>query len=152
MANRSKTIGLGVYLTISALAFLAATLVTDVVARMSFSTASLPHAIGDHFKYAGFSHSIMMLIPFAAISLICARLEKFSKTRSSLAIFSISVAALVYFYASGFWSAQSALQQERWTASSLSVGILPFIGFGVAFVTICLAALASQLDRRERDG
>ncbi|MEZ5708580.1 MAG: hypothetical protein R3E02_04220 [Blastomonas sp.] len=152
MTNRSKKIELGVYLSVSALAFLAATLVTDVIARISFSAVSLPYAIGDHFKYANLFHSILMLTPFAIISLICARLEIIVKTRSSLSIFLISTGALTYFYANGFWSAQSSLHQQRWTTSSLSVGLLPFIGFGIVFVTIFFAALATQLDRRDHDG
>jgi hypothetical protein len=152
MANLNRTIGWGVYITLSVFAFIAATLVTDVIARMSFSKVSLFGAVGDHFRYAGIILSVMMIIPFVAISAICALLEKSTKPKISFVIYVISTGCLIYFYAKGFWAAQEALQQERWTASSLSVGILPFIGFGVVLVAIGLAAIASKLNCAEREG
>ena len=44
----------------------------------------------------------------------------------------LAFCSLYYF---GYWGAQHALQQEKWTASALSVGLLPFAGGLVALVS-----------------
>lgn len=53
-------------------------------------------------------------------------------------LFAASMTALVYLYFVGHWGAQDALLQEKWTASALSVGLLPFegalVGLGSALV------------------
>ena len=148
MTIRRGPLGLRAYLVTSAFVFVTATSVTDVLARMEFSATSLESAIVAHFKYTGIIHYIALIAPFLLVSLICWRLDRFTRHRISLPIFFLSICVLGYFYAGGFWGTQAALHQGRWTAASLSVGLLPFIGLAIVFGSACLAALASMLDRR----
>jgi hypothetical protein len=152
MAIRHKSLGLGVYFTLSFVAFVVAALITDIAARMSIASASLSYATSAYLEYPRIVRSIILFVPFALVAAICAWLEKRVNLWGCLLIFLIAIGTLCFFYANGFWDAQLALSRRRWTAASLSVGLLPFIGLGIAIATGGVAIFVAQLDRRSLDG
>lgn len=143
-----RAVGFKAYLVISALAFIAATLIVDIVAGMTFDTTSFSSNVFEYVKGPNAVFVLLSISPFIAVALISGLLNRSSGPTRSLPLFSTAILALVFSYAKGHWNSQLLLQKERWTAASFSVGVLPFIGFGIVFVTICVAALASQLGRR----
>ncbi|MEZ0243342.1 MAG: hypothetical protein ACAH11_08210 [Sphingomonas sp.] len=139
------------YLLIAFLAFIASVTISDLIARMtiggdSLATAFIEHAQWDWETAIGV---LLLLIPFAGVALICAAANQRVRTRSAVAIFGVSLAILAYFYFDGFQAAQQAMVQERWTAATLSIGLLPFfIGLPLLAVTVVAAVVAMSVDRR----
>ncbi len=143
--------GLKFYLPLALVAFLAATIGADLVARTTIAGESLAFALRDHLHWAGvqFVMTILLLAPFVAIAFVCARVEKKARSRSAILIFALAMFTLLYFYFEGHQAAQQALEEGMLTAATLSVGLLPFfIGIPLVLAVIGAGALATKFDRR----
>lgn len=143
--------GLKVYLPLALVAFVAATIGADLVARTTIAGESVAFAIRDHLHWAGvqFVGTILLLAPFVAVAFVCARVAKKARSRSAFLIFALAMLTLLYFYFEGHQAAQQALKEEMWTAASLSIGLLPFfIGVPVLLAVIVAGTLATKFDRR----
>jgi|SRR6185503_15325472 len=143
--------GLKVYLPIALVVFVAATLGADVVAQTSIGGKALSDALHEHLYWAGVEllGTLFLLAPFIAVAGICALAERRARTRTVLAIFSLAMLALLYFYFQGYQAAQRAELQHMWTAATLSIGFLPFgIGLAVVLAVILFGWLAKEVDPR----
>lgn len=146
--------GLKLYLPVAVVVFVAATVGADVVAMMVIGGQPFAAALHEHLYWARveFVGTVLLLAPFVAVAFVCARVEKKSRTRSALLFFAVAMLALLYFYFHGYLSAERAAQQQKWTAASLSIGLLPFfIGIPVVLAVIGAGALAAKYDRRMSD-
>jgi hypothetical protein len=141
------------YLALAAVAFLAATTGSDLVARTSIAGEPVDFALREHLHWAGvqFVGTLLLLAPFLAVAVVCALVEKDARSRSVIAIFTVAMFALLYFYFQGHQAAQHALLEEKWTAATLSIGLLPFfVGGPVLLAVIGAGAAATKLDPRAR--
>lgn len=114
-----------------------ATVGFDIVARMTIAGASFEQASAEHLAGATseWLGTAMLIAPFLAVGCISAVLHRRGRLRSALLIFILGTAPLLYFYFDGHHASQQALMDGHWTASALSVGLLPFlIGAPVAFI------------------
>lgn len=146
--------GLKVYLPLALVVFLAGTTGADLVARTSIAGEPFGVALREHLYWAGlqFVGTLMLLAPFVAAAFVCARAGKQARTRTVAPIFTAAMLTLLYFYFQGHQGAQLALLQEKWTASALSVGMLPFYpGIPVVLAVIAAGALAAKYDPRISD-
>ncbi|MBN8842674.1 MAG: hypothetical protein J0H88_05425 [Sphingomonadales bacterium] len=146
--------GLKIYLPTAIAMFLAATIGSDVVARMSIAGEAFGAALQEHLYYARvqFIGTILLLAPFAAVAFLSARADRQARSRSVALIFAVAMATLLYFYFRGYQGAQYALAEKKWTAAALSVGLLPlFIGPAVVLASLGASALAMRFDRRMPD-
>lgn len=146
--------GLKGYLPLAVAVFLAATTGADLIARTSIAAEPLAFALREHLYYASvqFVGTIFLLAPFVTVAFVCSRAEKRARSRSVSVIFVAAMFALLYFYFQGHQGAQHAILEEKWTAATLSIGLLPFfIGVPVVLLAWGATSLAAKLDRRMSD-
>jgi len=146
--------GLKIYLPLAVMVFLVATTGADLVARTSIAGEPFSVALREHLYWAGvqFVGTMLLLAPFVAVAFVCARVEKKAHSRSVALIFGVAMLALLYFYLQGHQGAQHALLEEKWTAATLSIGLLPFfVGVPVVLAVIGAGALAAKFHRRMSD-
>ncbi|MCJ8155866.1 hypothetical protein [Sphingomonas sp. LaA6.9] len=139
------------YLLSASVVFVVAVTGSDLIARMTIAGESFTNAVAEHGRWASDVALGMLLLffPFIGTALICASTNKRANTRSAAAIFCVSMATLAYFYFGGFQVAQYALLERKWTASALSVGLLPFfIGIPLLAVVAIAGLVAAKIDRR----
>ena len=137
---RAKT-----YAILAVAAFAAVVTGSDVAAAMVVRGLSLVDAFEQHLEWA--SHTVLGILflfaPYALAALICAGVNAQGRTRTAAALFALSLGALSYFYVVGFYAAEQAMVDQRWTAAALSVGLLPvFVGGPVLFALIAAALIA----------
>jgi hypothetical protein len=143
--------GQKIYVPIAVIVFLLGTAGADLVARTSIGGETFGHALNEHVYYACVEAigTILLLVPFIAVALVCARAEKRARTRSVGAIFALAMITLFYFYFEGYQGSQYAMLERKWTAAALAIGLLPFfIGIPVVGVVMGVGALAGKYDRR----
>jgi len=146
--------GLKFYLPVAVVVFLAATVGSDVVALMSIAGESFEVALREHVYWVGveFAGTLLLLVPFIAVAFTSAHWESRAGQHVSALIFAIAMLALLYFYFQAYQAAQIAAQAKRWTAATLSIGLLPFlIGFPVVIAAWAAEAVASTFQRRASD-
>lgn len=144
--------GLKFYLSLALIFFLAATTGADLIARTAIAREPFEAALREHlYYYAGVQivGTLILLTPFLAVAHLCARMEKKARRRTAVPIFTAAMFTLLYFYFQGHQAAQNALLDEKWTASTLAVGMLPlFPGVPVVLAVLAAGALASKWDPR----
>lgn len=144
--------GLKIILPIAVVVFLVATTCADIAASIGGEPVAV--ALREHLYWARvqFVGTLLLLAPFVAVAIICARMEKQVRTRSASLIFALAMLALLYFYFQAYQSAERAALKQLWTAATLSVALLPFlIGLPVVLAVIGAGALAAKYDRRMSD-
>lgn len=138
------------YLLLAALAFVIAVTGSDMFAKMAVSDLSIGQAFVQHLEWASLTvfGIVLLFAPYGAAALICAKLNERSRTGTAATLFALSLFVLSYFYFGGFYSAEQAMVDKRWTAAALSIGLLPFF-VGVPFVLALIGAafIARKLDR-----
>jgi hypothetical protein len=114
----------------AALCFLIATTGFDIAARVAVGGDSPGAAVSQSLYYSGMQPIGMLLLfgPFAVGAWISLWVKRKANTALACLLFAASMTTLGYFYFVGHWDAEHALQQKKWTASALSVGLLPFVG------------------------
>lgn len=145
---------LKLYLPITLVAFLSATLGADIFARISLTGETLESAVANQVQWNAIEPIgiLLLFLPFLAVALICALVERRARTRTAAAIFGAAMLTLVGFYFAGFRDAEQASLQHKWTAAALTIGFLPFfIGIPLAILTAGASALAMWFDPRPAD-
>ena len=142
---------LKVYLPVAFVAFVAATTGADLFASISIGGEPFAAALREHFYWASvqFVGTLFLLVPFVAVALIGALVERRARQRSATLIFAMGMLTLLYFYFQGYQAAEHAMLAKRWTAASLSIGLIPFfIGVPVVLAAGVAGAVAASFDRR----
>jgi hypothetical protein len=144
--------GLKVYLPLALIVFLAGTTGADLIARTSIAGEPFGAALQEHlYYYAGVQivGTAFLLTPFLAVAYLCARTEEKARGRMVFLIFSAAMLVLLYFYFQGHQAAQYALLEEKWTASALAVGMLPFYpGIPLVLAVLIAGKAAAKWDPR----
>ncbi len=117
-----------VFLPTSLLAALVSILLFDVVARMMVRAETFSNAINDSVYYSVTQPigTIMLLFPFLFVGWISAVVSKDAQQWKGWCYFICGVGVLFYLYFAGQMNASYYIEQKQWTASALSVGLLPF--------------------------
>ena len=139
------------YLLIALVAFFIAVTGSDLFAITTIAGEGFGDAVAEHLRWASETivGIVLLFVPFGGAALICGSANKRAKTRSVATIFCISMMILGYFYFGGFQAAQHALLVGKWTAASLSVGLLPFfIGIPMLALIAIAAAVVARTDRQ----
>jgi phosphotransferase system glucose/maltose/N-acetylglucosamine-specific IIC component len=129
------------YLVFFALAiflFIIATLGSDVVARTTVGGDSFGKAISDHVYYAVIQPigTTMLLAPFLLLGWMAASAAKRKGFDAGLGVFLLGMLLLGFMYFSGYQDSQGFMKERKWTAATLSIGLLPFKS--IPLLLICL--------------
>jgi hypothetical protein len=129
------------YLTffgLSLLLFVAATFGSDVLARTSVGGQPIATAAAEHLYYAGIQPigTAMLLAPFVLLGWIAASAVKRKGFDAGLGIFLLGVLLLGVMYFSGYQDSQGFMKERKWTAATLSIGLLPFKS--IPLLLLCL--------------
>ena len=125
---------------------------SDLIARITIAELRLGEAIREHLQWLSLTvvGVLLLFAPFGSIALICGTANRRARTRSAATLFLLSAAVLAYFYFEGFQASQQAMLDQRWTAATLSIGLLPlFIGLPLVVVVAVFAWVVARLDRRD---
>ena len=116
------------YTIASLISFFAATTGFEVLASVVQTQAAVISALREsiHSSLSQPIGSLLLAAPFLVIGVVAANLAKGVGSFQAKVFFVISVVALGALYLSGYWAAQQALLAHKWTAATLSVGLLPF--------------------------
>jgi hypothetical protein len=139
------------YLSLAVVAFVAATAGADIFAMITIAGETFVVALREHVYWAvvQFVGTMLLLAPFVIVAFLCAYMEEHARTRGAVLTFASAMLTLIYFYFENHQAAQVALLDERWTAATLSIGILPFfIGAPVVLAVLGVSALVAKLDPR----
>ncbi|ATE63742.1 hypothetical protein [Rhizorhabdus dicambivorans] len=139
------------YLLIAITAFLVAVTGSDLITRMTVGGDSFSEAVHGHLEWASTTKLgiAFLFMPFGVAAIVCGAVNRRSKTRSAATIFFIAMAALAYFYFSGFEGSHHAMLERKWTAAALSIGLLPFfVGIPLSVMVGIAALAAAGFDRR----
>ena len=112
----------------------------EVFARLWFGRNILLEAVGETFYYS-FAQpfgSLFLLVPIALLGWMSASLSVKKTLKCGLILFCAGAIALGLIYFWGHMGSQLAMQKHKWTASALSVGMVPFKSIPVLIV--CLIA------------
>ncbi len=125
--------GLGVAL------FVAATLGSDVVARTTVGGEGAWQAASQHMYYALIQPigTAMLLAPFLLLGWMGASAARRKGFDAGLAVFLLGMLLLGFMYFSGYQDSQALMKERKWTAATLSVGLLPFKS--ILPLLVCLA-------------
>lgn len=128
------------FFSLAILLFLAATAGSDVVARITVSGEGVGKAVTEHFYYAFVQPvgTVMLLAPFALLGWMSASLAKRQGFERGLVLFLIGALLLGTMFFSAYQDSQKYMSQKMWTASTLSIGLLPFKS--APLLLVCLAA------------
>ena len=132
-------------------AFLMATVGFDFAARAIVGKESFGLAASNSARWLVEPlWTLLLLLPFLAAAILGAELSKAANLRIGLGFFGVLLGVLGLLYFSGFWGAQTALVERKWTASTLSVGLTPFYSIPV-IVVACIAAALIAWRQRKRE-
>jgi hypothetical protein len=130
-----------VFGTAGVIAFVVSTVGFDLVARVVVSDESVGLAASHAVRWLVEPLAAwLLLVPFLAASVIGAELSKATSARAGTAFYAVLLVLLGLLYLSGFWGAQTAMLEKKWTAASLSVALTPFWSIPVILLA-CLAAV-----------
>jgi hypothetical protein len=89
--------------------------------------------------------NLFLYAPFAVIALLAAMVEEDASGAWAIAFFALFVCMLCGLYFRGFWYAEIAMTDGKWTAATLTVAFLPIKSVPVLFVAGAAALLAGKL-------
>lgn len=127
-----------VFFSLAVLLFLIATLGSDVVARTTVGGEGLVKALSDHVYYAFIQPigTAMLLAPFLLLGWMAASAAKRKGFDAGLGVFLLGLLMLGFMYFSGYQDSQGFVKERKWTAATLSIGLLPFKS--IPLLLICL--------------
>jgi uncharacterized membrane protein (GlpM family) len=88
--------------------------------------------------------TLFLYAPFAALALMAASVERKSSRIGGAVFFGFFVCVLGALYFHGFWYFEIAMMARKWTAASLSIGLLPFQSVPVLVVAGGVALLVRK--------
>jgi hypothetical protein len=114
----------------------------EIVARLSFGRNSIGEALSETLYYSATQpiSTVMLLAPFALLGWMAASLATKKTLGLGIILFVAGAAFLGTMYFYGHIEAEQAMQDHKWTAATLSVGLLPFKSIPV-LVVILIARL-----------
>jgi hypothetical protein len=138
------------FLALAVGAFAIADIGFEILARLWIGRNTLGEATSETLYYLATQPigTAMLLAPFLLLGWIAASLAKKRTFERGLLLFGTGVVALGALYFVGHIGAEQAMQNGKWTAAALSVGLLPFQSIPVLLVALVARLL---LGRRQRE-
>jgi hypothetical protein len=127
------------YLIASWICFGAGAIGLEVLIHFLLGTTRPQYATGGSIVI-----SLIFYAPFAALALMAASVEKKTSRLRGAAFFGFFVCVLGMLYFRGLWYAEIAMMERKWTAASLTIGLLPFQSVPV----LAIAGLVALLIRK----
>jgi hypothetical protein len=130
--------------------FLVIDLGFEVFARLWFGRNLLLDAVGETLYYLISQPigSLLLLAPVALLGWMSASLSIKKTSKLGMILFCLGLIALGLIYFWGHMGSQFAIQNHKWTASALSIGLVPYKSIPVLIV--CLIARLF-MGRRAKD-
>jgi hypothetical protein len=116
------------FLAFGALVFILATLGSDVIARTRLSGDGLWQAASQHAHYAAVQliGTALLLAPFLLLGWMSGSAATRKTFGAGLCVFFFGTLLLGFMYFVGYQDAETFAREGKWTAATLSVGMLPF--------------------------
>jgi hypothetical protein len=110
----------------------------DTYARVTVAQASFSIALSDclHYLIIQPIGTSLLLLPFVVAGFLSAIEAKDKKISHALIILACGLLLIIFFYINGYVSSQKALLDRAWTASALSIGLMPFISLPFSILII----------------
>jgi len=124
-------------------------LAADTYARVIVADKSMKEAISEVLHHAPTDALFLfLLLPFALIGCIAAVLGKDGNRVRCWCSLIGGFLPTIFVYFNGYLDSQYALRQRAWTASALSVGLLPFMAAPVAAIGMAIGWMVAWCLRR----
>jgi hypothetical protein len=135
---------------VGAACFVMFTVGFDVIARLTIAGEPVSKALSESLYYKGVQPvgTLMLLAPFVAMAGLSAEVAKTSNVAVASIFFAVLAGVLGWLYFWGYWDAQIAMGQRKWTAAALSVGLVPFFSIPLLIVAAIAAGLIAWRFRR----
>jgi hypothetical protein len=91
--------------------------------------------------------TVFLVAPFATLALLAPIFALRGSSSSRWWIVGGGAFALAAFYLNGFIGSEHALQQRKWTAAALSVGLMPVLSLFLMLGAAVVAVVVKGLDR-----
>ena len=82
--------------------------------------------------------AVYFVLPFLLLGLLCASLAQRLGSQAGLRLLAVGAVLLGLTYISGFHDSLTAMAQHAWTASTFSIGLLPFFSLPALFICVCV--------------
>ncbi len=125
--------------------------IADTFARVTVAQVSFSNAISEcmHYLIVQPVGTTLLLSPFVVAGFISAIEMKNKRMSHGLIILVCGFLPIIFFYINGYVSSQHALVEHAWTASALSIGLMPFISLPFSIIVILAANyLLNYLDKK----
>ena len=134
---------------LSAFCLVIATFGFDVLARVLVRGRSFADAVSQSVEQIleGPFLMFLLVVPFVALTGLTVEVGKTANAKVAGVYFGVFGTLLGYMYFSGYWGAQSALEDGAWTAASLSV---PMIAFWSVAVIVLAGLAVAWIERKYR--
>jgi hypothetical protein len=144
--SRAKT-----HLIFGAVALAAFPLVTagfDCIARVAVSNEPFVDALTKGVRWLTSPLSFLLLVPLVCAAILGAEFGHAVNARAGKVFYGILLGLLALLYFTGYWDSQVALQEQKWTASTLAVGTTVFLSVPLLLVAGIIGALAAWRYRK----
>jgi hypothetical protein len=143
---------LATYVAAAVLAFVAATLGSDVIVSIFMGGRTLPEALAEHTHWATAepAGTLWLFAPFAGLALLCSALGKGMRRRSGLVIFGGASLGLILLYLHAYQSAEQFAQNRMWTAATLTIAFVPLKAVVVLLIALGAIGVANAFDPANR--
>ena len=114
------------YFTLSLIAFFISVILFDINGRLLYRDETFFFALKDCLYYLAVQPvgTVMLLAPYLTLGWVSSRASK--DIKKGMCYFIPGILSLSYIYYFGYLGASYYMEQQKWTASALSVGLLPF--------------------------
>ena len=118
--------------------FVAATLISDVIARTTIGSEGLRNAIAKHTYYAVTQPfaTALLLIPFLLLAWMAVGLARRKTMKRGLIFLCSTCTILASVYFAGYQDSQHYMAQRMWTAATLAVAFLVLKSIPVLVVAL----------------
>ncbi len=134
------------FFCLAAGAFVVAHVGFEVFARLWVGRNTALEAVNETLYYSATQPlgTVMLLTPFVLLGWMAGSLAAKRTLKSGMILFVAGAIVLGLMYLRGHLGAEQAMQNHKWTAAALSVGLLPFLSMPVLFVIFVIRLLVGQ--------
>lgn len=144
MTMRDRPYLLFFYLTVGA--FVVAHIGFEIFARLWVERNTTWEAVSETLYYSAIQPvgTVMLLAPFVLLGWMAGSLAWKQTFKGGTVLFVAGAVVLGLIYFGGHIGAEQAMQNRKWTAAALSIGLLPFQSIPVLFVILVIRLLMGR--------
>ena len=109
-------------------AFFISVVTFSAIGKMTYRNESIFHSIKETLYYLLVQPigTMMLIAPYIVLGLVSAKAAKNNKIKYGMSYFISGLISLSYIYYNGYLASSYYMSIKKWTASILSVGMLPY--------------------------